>query len=191
MPLEVSVLLGQIATVATMVFLACLCLIASAHKFFDLLGFKKIVEDYQVLPAALISLAVWGLPLFELIIGIAVLLPATSSIAAFAIGGLFALYAVAMLSTILRGKKLEDCGCGGPAQVRGQAQVLGAWHIVRNLILVVMAMWVAMGNAGVLQMVDMQTWLLIIPASVFLVLLYWVADTLAANHVLMNPVRNR
>jgi len=188
---EVVTMLIQIAKATTIVLLACLCLIASIAKFSDLPRFRDIVQDYQILPSMTIGLAVWCLPLFEALIGIGVLVPATSAFAAFLICGLFALYGFAMLSTIYRGKALQDCGCGGPAQADGRAQVLGAWHIIRNLLLVVMALWIATSHASVLQSVDMRTWLLIIPASVFALILYWVADNLAANHDVMVAAKSR
>lgn len=190
MPTEVLPLLSQITIATITLVLTSLCLIAAAHKFSDLSGFKNILEAYQILPAALIGIAAWGLPLFELLIGIALLLPATFSIAAYAIAALFALYAVAMLSTILRGKALQDCGCGGPAQANGQAQVLSYWHIIRNMFLLAMALWVASNPISILQKMDLQTWLLVIPAAIFSVLLYWVTDTLAANQNRMKPAKD-
>ena len=183
--LEVLPLLSQVVTAAGIVFLASLCLLASWHKYSDLSEFRKIVEAYEILPLPMTSAAVWCLPAFELGCGIAILVPSTSSVASLAISGLFALYGIAMYSTILRGKVLEDCGCGGPARVKGQAQVLSAWHIIRNIVLVGLASWLASTNASVLQIVDLRTWLLIIPVSALGILLYWVADTLAANHSLM------
>ena len=186
MPTEVLPLLSQITTASMTVFLASLCLIASTHKFSNLSGYKKIVEAYDILPLPVIGMAARGLPMFELLIGIAILVPTTFSVAAFAIAGLFTLYTIAMLSTILRGKALEDCGCGRPAYVNGRAQVLSFWHIIRNTLLVVMALWVASNTISVFQIIEPQTWLLVIPASVFFALLYWVADTLAANQAQMN-----
>ena len=191
MPPEALTLLGQTTIVTSTVFLAGLCLFASAHKFSNLPRFKKVVEDYQILPQAMIGVVAGGLPLFELFIGVAILVPASSSLAALMISGLFALYGVAMLSTILRGKALQDCGCGGPAHTHGQAQVLGAWHIIRNALLVLMALGVASNAVVSIHTIEAQAWLLVVPASAFLALLYWAADTLIANHGLMSANKHR
>ena len=165
----------------TAVLLSCICLAASYHKLSDIEHFRRVLSDYAILPNMLLPLAAFVFPAAEVILGIGVLLPMVSGYAALLIGGLFFIYAVAMLTVLLRRKALKDCGCGGPAK----QHVLSAWQVVRNLFLIAFALNLYLAaSAGQARWssIAAEYWLLVIPASIFTLLLYWVGEHLAANH---------
>jgi hypothetical protein len=96
-----------------------------------------VISNYAILPAALVPAASWLLPPVEIAVGIAVLVPSSS--AALAAGGLLALFTIAIVINLARGRSFIDCGCF-QAELR---QELG-WELVwRNGILLAMALYAA------------------------------------------------
>lgn len=108
-------------------------------------GWQKLVEpgafaasiaNYRVLPEALVGAAAVGLPVLELVVGIALLVPAYARGAAVIVASLLGLFAVAMAQSKLRGIDL-DCGCFGAGN---ESQV--SWlKVTVNLSLAMLAVW--------------------------------------------------
>lgn len=110
--------------------LALLFFMAARHKMSNLNQFEAQLGAYELLPAALVSPAARLLPIVEMAVVFLILIPITRSFAAFLAVVLLTTYALAMAANLMRGRKDIDCGCGG------QPQVLSAWLLLRNVVLV-------------------------------------------------------
>lgn len=109
---------------------ALLFLSAASQKLRALPRFAEILRAYRVLPAGAVRLAVL-LPLLELSLGLALLVPSTRMTAAGAGAALLALYAGAIALNLARGRRDLACGCGG----FDEARPIAPWMVVRNLLL--------------------------------------------------------
>jgi hypothetical protein len=109
---------------------ALLFVSAALHKLRALPHFREILRAYRVLPQAAVRFALL-VPLLELTIGFALLVPATRVVAAGAGAALLFLYAGAIALNLGRGRRDLACGCGGPDAARPIAR----WMVVRNLLL--------------------------------------------------------
>ena len=124
---------------------AGLFLAAAVHKLNARADFENILRGYALLPERLIGLFAVSIPVVELLIsGVLIVRPELGvSLAA----GILGLYALTMLSAILRGKADIDCGCAwGAAENEGGR--IGASHIVRNLVLIGVIMIAAVPVSG-------------------------------------------
>jgi hypothetical protein len=92
--------------------LSVLFLYAGVDKLRDPLHFSDSINAFAVLPPVLINPLAFGLPLFEIICGVLVLLPATRRIGALALMLAASMFFLGLLSALLRGLTL-DCGCFG------------------------------------------------------------------------------
>jgi putative oxidoreductase len=90
-----------------------LFVVAGALKLRDPAGFAQEIANYQLAPALSPYLAI-GLPMIELVAGLAVLAPlvAWRRAGALAIAGLMVMFLVATLAVLARGVNV-DCGCFG------------------------------------------------------------------------------
>lgn len=118
-------------TIALSLFL--LFISASQHKRADNRRFAAQLEAYELLPRTLVSGFARLLPWIELAVGILLLVPASRAMAGFVAGLLLAVYALAVLLNLLRGRRNIDCGCGGIPQP------LSYWLVLRNGVLVAAA----------------------------------------------------
>jgi Methylamine utilisation protein MauE len=109
---------------------ALLFLSAALQKLRALPRFAEVLHAYRVLPAGAVRLAVL-LPLLELTLGLALLVPSTRMAAAGAGAALLALYAGAIALNLARGRRDLACDCGGFDEVRP----IAPWMVVRNLLL--------------------------------------------------------
>ncbi len=75
----------------------------------------------------------------ELLLGLALVVPATRTTALLGSGLLLGFYACAMALNLARGRRHIDCGCMGPAA----RQALSGWLIVRNVVIALTAVGVS------------------------------------------------
>jgi uncharacterized membrane protein len=100
---------------------------AALHKARAPAHFAQVLRAYRVLPASLnVS---WCVPMLELAVAAALLLPATRTVAALGGAALLLLYSLAMAVNLKRGRRDLACGCGGAHERRP----IGAWMVWRNL----------------------------------------------------------
>ena len=100
---------------------------AAVHKARAPAHFAQVLRAYRVLPASLdVS---WGVPVLELAVAAALLLPAARTVAALSGAALLLVYALAMALNLKRGRRDLDCGCGGAHERRP----IGAWMVWRNV----------------------------------------------------------
>jgi uncharacterized membrane protein YphA (DoxX/SURF4 family) len=71
------------------------------------------MESYRLLPAGLLLPAAKVLPWAEWMLGLCLILGFAARVAVPAAMGLFSLFVAALLSTVLRGVPVTDCGCFG------------------------------------------------------------------------------
>lgn len=112
--------------------LALLLVHAGLVKLRAVAWFRGVVADYRLLPQRLELPAAIGLPLLELLAGVALLLPVSRGPAALLAAVLFGAYALAMAVNLRRGRRDVDCGCGG----RDAVMPLSWWLVARNGVLV-------------------------------------------------------
>jgi hypothetical protein len=92
---------------------ALLLAVTGVAKLMDMPGFYAIVAGYQSLPDALVPLASWGLALGELALTGWLALGKRLSAAAICVIVLHIMYLGWLCVALLRGLRLENCGCFG------------------------------------------------------------------------------
>jgi uncharacterized membrane protein YphA (DoxX/SURF4 family) len=105
------------------------------------------VQAYEILPTGLGEFVGYGLPLFELALGIALLLGVATRISAVVAGALMTAFVVGVASAWARGLSI-DCGCfgGGGAVPEGEANYLPV--LLRDLGFAAMAAWLVVFPAS-------------------------------------------
>lgn len=116
---------------------------AAWHKARDLRAFAAAVADYRLLPGAWAAAAAAGFLVAEIGLAGGLLLPPVARAASLGAGALLCLYAAAIGTNLLRGRRHIDCGCAGPAR----RQPLSGWLVARNGALVAAAMAAALPAA--------------------------------------------
>ena len=148
---------------------------AGGHKVRDVAGFRSALASYELLPAGWIGPCTVGLIAMEISVAIGLWLPGCAVIVGLAAAGLFALYALAIVINLVRGRRDIDCGCAG---VAGD-QPLSGGLVSRNAVLVIVALVITLPAVP-----RPLTWLdaITISAGVsVLALLYAAVDGLLAN----------
>lgn len=101
--------------------IAILFLDAGIVKLRDLSFFRSTLKDYRLVPDwALVPVSVL-MPIAELSIAVACIIPASRQSGLAAAAALLILYAIAMGINLARGRSFIDCGCHGPAE-KGQPE---------------------------------------------------------------------
>lgn len=116
--------------------LAALFLWTGAQKVLEPGVFAASIANYRVLPEVLVGFAAIGLPVLEIVAGLALLAPAYAQGAAVIVASMLGVFAAAMAQSKLRGIDL-DCGCFGAA-VESQVSWL---KVTVNLCLAMLALW--------------------------------------------------
>jgi uncharacterized membrane protein YphA (DoxX/SURF4 family) len=118
--------------------LAAIFFYTGGTKVMDPVGFATDIDNYRLLPPALVGVAAVGLPVLELVVGVALLTPRYVAGAAVLSALMLCLFAGGMAQARLRGIDL-DCGCFGAA---GDSPV--SWNKVAiDVGLAILSMWVA------------------------------------------------
>ncbi|MCY1281082.1 Methylamine utilization protein MauE [compost metagenome] len=164
-----------IFVIASAIPVAVILASAASHKLRAPARFADQLEDYQLLPRALVKPVSRGLPLVELAIAFALLVPASRPLAALLAAALLALYAAAIGLNLWRGRRDIDCGCSGP----DQAQPLRPVLLARNATLAGLALVASLSpQARELGLFD---GFVVIAASATALLIYAAAEGLLAN----------
>jgi hypothetical protein len=161
--------------------LAISVLLASAatHKLRAPARFAKQLADYQLLPGALVRPGARLIPLLELAIAFALLVPLSRGWAALSAASLIALYAAAIGINLWRGRRDIDCGCAGP----DQAQPLRPILLLRNSVLVALALLARV--APIAREMTMFDGFVTLASAAVALLIYAAADGLLANSPLL------
>jgi len=162
--------------------LSVLLMWAAGHKLSDRDGFGLALARYELVPARAVAATALGLSVLEMVVAVAVWLPAATPVAGFTAAGLFALYASAVAINLARGRTAIACGCAG---VAGD-QLLSGGLVCRNLVLVVAALALTVPWSP-----RMLTWLdaITVAAAVsVLAMVYSAVDGLLANAPRLTPL---
>lgn len=126
-----------VAASAVAGFVALVMFAAAWHKFSERDEFVGALDAYQLIPSALLFPLTRVLPMIEIAIGIFSLIPSTRGVGLTAFAILVAVYGLAIMINLVRGRNEIDCGCGGDVH-------LLSWGLVaRNLMLVALALVMA------------------------------------------------
>ena len=171
--------IDPIFIIASALAIAALLASAATHKLRAPARFAKQLADYQLLPDALVRFGARVMPLLELAIAFALLVPVSRSWAALSAAGLIALYAAAIGINLWRGRGDIDCGCAGP----DQAQPLRPILLLRNSVLIALALLASV--APLARDLNLFDGFVTIAASAVALLVYAAADGLLANSPLL------
>ena len=128
--------------------------------------FRSVVEQYELLPRALVTPFAHVLPLVELTAGLGLLLPATRAPAAVVLVVLLLVFAAAMAVNLLRGRSDIDCGCF----IGIQKQRISWALVVRNLVLSAFGLALLVETTG--RPLAALDWITVAAAAASLLLLY-------------------
>jgi methylamine utilization protein MauE len=154
--------------------LALLFVAAAVPKIRDGAAFRVAVAEYRLVPATLVAAAAAATIATELATAALLAVPASAAVGALVAAALLVVYAGAIAINLARGRRDIDCGCGF-----GGRQPLGAWLVVRNLVLAGAALATpAVAPSRALHWVDAVT---VVGAVAALGALHAAASALAAN----------
>lgn len=91
-------------------------LLGALAKLRDMTVFRYAVENYRLLPAALVAPFAWAFALAELAAGAALVLAPAQPLAPFSAASVLAVATGAVAVSLLRGLDRIECGCGGSGQ---------------------------------------------------------------------------
>ncbi len=103
--------------------------VAAMHKLKAPAVFKAAMDDYQLIPSSLLSIASNTLIILEFLSAVLVLVPITRFAGLGIMATLLFIYATGISINLYRGRRDIDCGCNGPATT----QALSWWLVFRNL----------------------------------------------------------
>ncbi len=112
-------------------------------KLINMPGFYPVVASYQVLPAAVIVPAAWLLALLEVLLAIWLATRWQARWAALLVVNLHLLYWFWLLAALLRGLKLDNCGCFGAYWARP----LTWYSLLEDGVLLLLALWLWRSSA--------------------------------------------
>jgi uncharacterized membrane protein YphA (DoxX/SURF4 family) len=130
-----------LATVARLG-LGAVFLVAGMLKLPDPAAAVRAVRAYRLLPEALVGPVAFGLPMVEIVVGLALLVGIFVRTAALASAVLLVVFVVAVGSAWARGLQI-DCGCFGNGGQVAAGQTAYPWEIVRDVGLLIVALGLA------------------------------------------------
>lgn len=171
--------IDPIFIIASALAISVLLASAATHKLRAPARFAKQLADYQLLPDAVVRPASRLIPVLELALAFALLVPVSRAWAALGAASLIALYAGAIGINLWRGRRDIDCGCAGP----DQAQPLRPVLLLRNSALVGLALLASV--MPVVRDLGFFDGFVTVAASAVALLIYAAADGLLANSPLL------
>ena len=167
---------------------ASLFLLAAWHKSGNRVQFRGHLLAYQILPSAMIPLAVIAIPLIEFLLGMAWLVTALLAIRVDLVPLLSTLlltaYTTAIAINLIRGRRHIDCGCGfsavaGMGASDGNTQQLSTGLVIRNIAIIFTA---SLANAPVSSReLGLLDYFSLLTAGIALILIYAALNQLLAN----------
>ena len=157
---------------------------AAATKWRDREAFGYALENYELLPSALVAPAALAIPLVETVTALGLLAPATRPYTAPAAAALFLLFSLGIAVNLARGRDAIDCGCGGASG----DQPISWWLVARNLVLVAAAL-VLVREPAARDFVWLD-YISLVGGTAALVGCYALANQLLANAPRLERLRN-
>lgn len=160
-------------TLLTIVFL-----LSGANKLQALHTFEGVVYNFRLLPEVLVRPFAYSLPFIELALAVAFLIPAARTYAGWSAAVLLGIFTLAVSINLLRGRREIDCGCFS-SELK---QRLSSWLLLRNIILIGLALWAANSTvAAPYALANIEESLLGIATAVMVVIIYAAATMLSAT----------
>ncbi len=132
----------QTSTLVIAYCLAIMMAVAGVSKLFDRRRFRAVLYNYDILPGAVLGLASVVLPVLEIAIAIALVVPAAQVFGAMGATILLVLYGAMIGFNIMRGRRAMDCGCSFG---RSSGELSGGL-VWRNIVLAVLALGVVVAS---------------------------------------------
>lgn len=104
--------LGIYLNIATVAIISITLFLAGLAKFYDINYTEKIIREFDFLPRKTVSALKFILPATEIAIALALLFPFSREYAAVASTLIFAIFAIALSTALLKNKN-ASCGCFG------------------------------------------------------------------------------
>jgi uncharacterized membrane protein len=158
----------------TVTLLSAVFFAAGLSKLRALETFEGVVQNFRLLPERLVAPAAYILPIVEVAVAAALLMPLSRSYGAWAAAGLLGIFTVAVAINLFRGRREIDCGCFN-SELK---QRLSWWLVMRNVALAGLALWLGVGRFGTDG--NWVAWLLGGVAAATTATLYVAAATLSA-----------
>jgi uncharacterized membrane protein YphA (DoxX/SURF4 family) len=138
--MQVTVTLARVA-------LAAVLITAGVLKVGHAPALAASIAAFRLLPAGVIPFLAVVLPLLEVLLGLYLIAGLFTRAAGIITAVMFALYAAAIASAVIRGIP-ADCGCFGP----GEHAVADWPHVVLDLALALLAAFVSKNAPGILAL---------------------------------------
>jgi hypothetical protein len=122
--------MDPVLTAIITISMSLLFAVATMHKIRAPLAFKTAMQEYRLLPSALLNSAALLVIVAETLAAGLALIPSVRWTGLAIMAGLLFVYAAGIAINLLRGRRNIDCGCNGPAS----KQMLSWWLVVRNLL---------------------------------------------------------
>ncbi len=131
---------GRIVVLALRLVVAAIFLVAALPKIAEPSTFATDIDNYRIVPDALIGPIAVGLPLLEALVGIALITGVHARGAAVVASAMLVAFAFGMIQAIGRGIDL-DCGCFGHV-----VETRVSWlTVTRNVVLTLACGLIALG----------------------------------------------
>lgn len=115
--------------------IGCLFLFGCFDKVRAFAMFRATLDDYQLVPPALLSMSAVIVTVLEFGIGVGAFRPTLAPLSMFCGAVLLLVYSAAIGVNLSRGRNNIDCGCTGPAT----RQFISKWLVLRNFGLIAIA----------------------------------------------------
>lgn len=125
-------MIDPLIVLALRLFLAILFATAAISKLAHRETFAAVIENYRILPPAMVRPFAAALPVVEVLLALMLVTPVPLWIPATVAVTLLAAFTVAMAVNVLRGRRFIDCGCFR-SDLR---QELSWWMVGRNLVMI-------------------------------------------------------
>ena len=118
---------------------------ASLDKVQHPVGFARSVSYYHMLPPATLNVFALLVPWVELVAGVALVIGVASRGAGLLVGGLLAVFTVAIVAALARG---IDISCGCFSTIPGEGHKVGIDLVVRDVLMLVAVIPVVLWGGG-------------------------------------------
>ena len=178
----------DVITLAATLLIAWIFINTAVHKLADpsyIAGVIKRQVPWLAESTSRITGVVLGV--VEGLVAVAILVPVTRLAGASVALGLLTLYALMMVTQLLRGRTDLDCGCSGPARRQNISRKL----VVRNIALMLIAALVVLQSVAVEPSLQMgqDLWFVAIPFTVLSILVYMCSEQLMNNRQKLSSLK--
>lgn len=163
--------------------LGIIFLMGAIHKLKDLALFGAVVDSYQLVPYAMVSVSAYTIVLMESVAGLLLLLPMESRTLAWSLSMvLLVLTTVPVIINLLRGHIPADCGCQG-----GELPQPLSWGLViRNIVLILLLTWA--GQEPSARVGGIEDGVTLVGGTIALVGIYSMINHLLSHRVMAQAI---